>query len=120
MALPGRKQEWDDENATSPFCLVFAGSTLPGPRVPGLGPGLVPPSASPARGAWLPGGRSYLGLSLGRSRYNVSCGTRLCLRRQRPPVQLYAGTMIGNFWGVELGYLDMAASRARAGTRARA
>ena len=58
---------------------------------------------------WLPGpGRSYLGFNLGRSRYNLPCGsaTLLCDDTDRS-VQLYAGKMIGDFWGVELGYLNM-------------
>src|SRR6185369_9900283 len=58
---------------------------------------------------WLPGpGRSYLGLNAGRSRYNLPCGsaTLLCNDSDRS-VQLYTGKMIGDFWGVELGYLNM-------------
>ncbi|HXE48924.1 MAG TPA: outer membrane beta-barrel protein [Ramlibacter sp.] len=58
---------------------------------------------------WLPGpGRSYLGLNAGRSRYNLPCGsaTLLCDDSDRS-VQLYTGKMIGDFWGVELGYLNM-------------
>jgi OmpA-OmpF porin, OOP family len=58
---------------------------------------------------WLPGpGRSYLGLNLGRSRYNLPCGSAslLCDDSNRS-VQLYTGTMVGDFWGVELGYLNM-------------
>jgi hypothetical protein len=34
------------------------------------------------------------------------------------PLELYTGTMLGNFWGVELGYLE-AARLARAGAPAR-
>jgi OmpA-OmpF porin, OOP family len=58
---------------------------------------------------WLPGpGRSYLGLNLGRSRYNLPCGSAslLCEDTDRS-MQLYTGAMIGDFWGVELGYLNM-------------
>lgn len=71
--------------------------------------GSATPADTPPRGAWLPGGgRSYLGLNLGRSRYGVSCGspTLLCDNKDTS-AQLYAGAMLGNFWGVELGYLHM-------------
>ena len=65
-------------------------------------------TAAPPRGAWLPGGRNYLGLNLGRSRYSISCPptSPLCDDSDRS-AQLYAGRMIGNFWGVELGYLNL-------------
>lgn len=62
----------------------------------------------PPRGEWLPGGRSYLGLNMDRSRYGTACGgtTLFCDQTDRP-TQLYVGTMVGNFWGVELGYQNM-------------
>jgi OmpA-OmpF porin, OOP family len=69
------------------------------PGVPGLG------SAS---SLWLPGSsRSYLGLNLGRSSQHLACGSiaLLCDDTDRS-MRLYAGRMIGNFWGVEVGYLD--------------
>ncbi len=57
-----------------------------------------------------PTGHNYLGLNLGRSHYNVPCGTvsvsLLCDDTKRS-VELHAGTALSNFWGVELGYLDM-------------
>ena len=55
-----------------------------------------------------------------RSRYNVSCSTTalLCDDSDRS-AEFYAGTMIGNFWGVELGYLNMGRiARESAETRA--
>jgi opacity protein-like surface antigen len=67
------------------------------------------PSADSPRSSWLPApGRSYLGLNLGRSNYNIPCGSisLLCDDTDRS-VKLYAGTMVGNFWGVELGYINM-------------
>ena len=80
------------------------------------------PGAETARTSWLPAaGRSYLGLNLGRSNYNVPCGSisLLCDDSDRS-VQLYAGTMVGNFWGVELGYINMGRiARAGGDTRAR-
>lgn len=52
--------------------------------------------------------RGYVGLSLGRSRYAAPCGaTSLNCDSTDNSVQVSAGSMIGNFWGVELGYLDM-------------
>jgi len=68
----------------------------------------------------VPNSRSYLGLNPGRSRHNVSCSTTalLCDDSDRT-AELYAGTMIGNFWGVELGYLNMGRiARATGETRA--
>lgn len=90
--------------------LLFTASALPVPAAAQLAAWSEnTPAVSPApRGAWLPDGKSYLGLNLGRSRYNISCSTTalLCDDTDRS-AQLYAGTMIGNFWGVELGYLNM-------------
>ena len=72
--------------------------------------------------SFMPGkGRSYIGLSLGRSRYGVTCGaTSLSCDTRDSSVQVAAGAMAGNFWGVELGYLDMGRiSRGGGTTRAR-
>jgi OmpA-OmpF porin, OOP family len=57
--------------------------------------------------SWLPGTeRSYLGLNVGRSnRLPCASITLLCDDTDRS-MRLYAGKMVGNFWGVELGYLD--------------
>jgi OmpA-OmpF porin, OOP family len=59
--------------------------------------------------SFLPGkGRVSVGLSLGRSRYSAPCGaTSLNCDSSDNSVRIYAGTMPGNFWGVELGYIDM-------------
>jgi OmpA-OmpF porin, OOP family len=52
-------------------------------------------------------GRNYLGLNVGRSRYGVTCGTTsLLCDDAAPSTEFYAGRMIGNFWGVELAYLN--------------
>ena len=67
------------------------------------------PSGASTRSSWLPAaGRSYLGLNVGRSNYNIPCGSIAftCDDKDRA-LRLYAGTMPGNFWGVELGYLNM-------------
>ena len=90
------------------LCLVFttAATSLVLPVAAQTPPGSA--GADKSR-IWLPGpGRTYLGLNLGRSRYNLPCGsaTLLCDDTDRS-VQLYTGTMIGDFWGVELGYLNM-------------
>lgn len=51
---------------------------------------------------------SYLGLSLGRSNYNVSCPTTsLTCDDSDTAVRLYGGAMLADHWGVEIGYLDM-------------
>jgi OOP family OmpA-OmpF porin len=59
--------------------------------------------------SFLPGkGRASVGLSLGRSRYSAPCGaTSFSCDSTDNSVQLYTGTMPSNFWGVELGYIDM-------------
>jgi len=64
--------------------------------------------ASAPRTEWLGSGRSYLGLSLGRARYGVNCGSAafVCDTKDQA-VKVTAGVMTGNFWGVELGYLDL-------------
>lgn len=92
------------------ICLIFAAAGLCAPAAAQMvvGPQGDPAVQSSTRTAWLPGARSYLGLNLSRSRYNVSCGTTALLCDDSDQgAQLYAGTMIGNFWGVELGYLNM-------------
>jgi len=101
-----------------PWCLVFA-AALSGIPMVATAQGFVDRASgnaissaseplAPPRGSWLPGTRSYLGLSLGRSRQEISCATAsLLCERQEGPTQLFAGTMLGNFWGVELGYVDM-------------
>jgi OOP family OmpA-OmpF porin len=104
------------------LCLLFAAAALPAPVAAQVAAGAdgSPAADAAPRGAWLPGSKTYLGLNLGRSRYNVSCGTTalLCDDSDRS-AQLYAGTMIGNFWGVEMGYLNMGRI-ARAGGETRA
>jgi OOP family OmpA-OmpF porin len=59
--------------------------------------------------SFLPGkGRGYVGLSLGPARYSAPCGaTSFNCDSTDTSVQIYAGNMPSNFWGVELGYIDM-------------
>lgn len=65
--------------------------------------------ASPAESTgWGLHNRGYLGLSLGRSSYNLSCPTTsLTCDGSDTAVRLYGGAMMGNYWGVEVGYLDL-------------
>lgn len=66
-------------------------------------------SSSVTGRSYLPGkGRGYVGLGLGQARYSAPCGaTSFACDSTDNSVQIYAGTMPGNFWGVELGYIDM-------------
>ena len=87
---------------------------------PTSGSSTADPSAS-AR-SLVPGkGRGYIGLSLGRSHYTSSCGaTSFSCDSNGNAVEISVGSMLGNFWGVELGYLDMGRiSRGGGTTRAR-
>ena len=64
--------------------------------------------SSASSGDWFANRGGYLGLSLGRSRYNVDCGgAAFICDRSDQAVKVTAGAMSGNFWGVELGYLDL-------------
>ncbi len=49
----------------------------------------------------------YVGLNLGRSKYNTTCGNGLfaCDDSDRA-VHLYGGSMFSDYFGVELGYLN--------------
>ena len=57
---------------------------------------------------WQTSARSALGLNVGASRAGGGCGTTalICDNPERT-ARLHANTMIGNHWGVEVGYLDM-------------
>jgi opacity protein-like surface antigen len=65
--------------------------------------------SSPAARSFMPGkGRGYVGLSMGPSRYSAPCGAAsFSCDSTDNSVQIYAGNMPSNFWGVELGYIDM-------------
>jgi OmpA-OmpF porin, OOP family len=77
------------------------------------------PSVSFASG-WQHTGRTSLGLNIGSSRIAAGCGTTalICDNPDRA-ARFYANTMIGNHWGVEVGYLDLGRIAA-AGGQARA
>ena len=70
---------------------------------------IVQAQDSPAARSFLPGkSRASVGLSLGRTRYAAPCGaTSFNCDSTDNSVQIYAGAMPSDFWGVELGYLDM-------------
>jgi len=87
------------------LCFVFAATAA----LSGSAFAQAPADAgSTSTGRGLMSGRGYLGLSLGRSSYSFSCGiTALACEDKDRAVRLYGRTMIGNFWGVEVGYLDM-------------
>ena len=75
---------------------------------------------SPATGQWFASGRGALGLSLGSSRYGAACGgTAFVCDNTDQAFRVSAGTMVGNYWGVELGYVDLGRI-ARAGGTTRA
>lgn len=99
------------------LCLVVAGAAAAA-----ILPAAAQTQAAEGTGtSLLPSARhSYLGLNLGRSHYNLHCGSTsfLCDDTDNS-VQVYAGTMVHNFWGVELGYLNMGRiDRAGGDTRA--
>jgi opacity protein-like surface antigen len=102
------------------LCFVSATSALTVP-LDALSQVAAPgtPSFSFASG-WQTSGRSSLGLNVGASRVGAGCGTTalICDNPERT-ARLYANTMIGNHWGVEVGYLDMSRIAAAGGeTRA--
>jgi OmpA-OmpF porin, OOP family len=52
--------------------------------------------------------QSYLGLNLGRSHYENTCGgTALVCDQGNQTARLYAGTSFGRNWGAEFGYVDL-------------
>jgi OmpA-OmpF porin, OOP family len=76
----------------------------------------TPVTAPPPQGVWLPGNRSYIGLNLGRARSNVACSsTALTCEDSYRSTQFYTGTMLGNFWGVEMAYQNTARGPRMAG-----
>jgi OmpA-OmpF porin, OOP family len=81
-----------------------------------------PADTSSSARSFLPAkGRGYVGLSVGRSRYGAPCdATSFGCDRSDNAFQLSAGSMVGSFWGVELGYVDMGrVARGGGTTRAR-
>ena len=70
----------------------------------------------------LPGGRSYLGLNVNRTQSNLPCASTtamLCDDSERSS-NLFAGKMIGSFWGAEVGVLNMGRLPRDGGTESRA
>ncbi|HET6827088.1 MAG TPA: hypothetical protein VFH35_00300, partial [Ramlibacter sp.] len=62
--------------------------------------------------------RSYLGLSLGPSRQELSCLPGAC--EPRPSAHVYGGYMLSRHMGLELGYMDLGRVEAGAGLRVQA
>ena len=101
------------------LCLVPAVSALVFPVAAASQTAADTPSFSFA-GGWQNSGRTSLGLSVGSSRVAAGCGTTalICDNPERA-ARFYANTMIGNHWGVEVGYLDLGRIAAAGGeTRA--
>jgi OmpA-OmpF porin, OOP family len=77
-------------------------------------------SGAAPTGSWFGSGHGYLGLNIGRSHYGVSCGgTAFVCDNTDRSIRISAGTMASNYWGVELGYVDLG-KIARAGGNTRA
>ncbi|MDB5870955.1 MAG: outer membrane protein precursor-like protein [Ramlibacter sp.] len=90
------------------LCLVFAFSALGLPMAAHSQGLAAAGDRSLLSNIWYPtNSRSSLGLSVGPSQRGMRCGSTalLCDNTDRA-AQLYAGAMVGNFWGVELGYAD--------------
>ncbi len=91
------------------LCFVFAAAPalwLPAVAQSQTGSGTSTPTPFSRNGFGGHGG--YLGLTLGRSQYQVPCPTTsLVCDNNDTAIRLYGGAMIGNHWGVEIGYLDM-------------
>ncbi len=94
-------------------CALLAGAALPAFA--------QTPAPAPTNKSWMSSGRGYLGLNVGRSRYNAPCGpSALACDSRDSAAHLYAGSQMGQFWGLELGYLDMGnVARGGGTTRAR-
>jgi OOP family OmpA-OmpF porin len=102
----------------SPFCLSLTGVALSALGIAAFAQSSapVPAGSSTAR---LYGSRPYIGLSLGRSYYRTGCGAiTLGCDSNDDAAHLYVRSMIGNFWGAELGYVNM--GRMDRGGRAKA
>lgn len=90
----------------SVVCVVLAAA----PALWGAASAQTAPGSGPSAtgGDWFGKPRGYLGLSLGRSRYSLDCGgVAFVCDKSDQSVKVTAGAMSGNFWGVELGYLDL-------------
>jgi len=80
----------------------------------------LPAVAQTTSSNWFGSGHRYLGLNLGRSHYGVDCGgTAFVCDTSDRSVQVTAGAMASDYWGVELGYMDLGRI-ARAGGKTKA
>lgn len=101
------------------LCPVFAAMALGLPlaaQSQGLGSNVALAPVSLQSGST---GRGHLGLTLSRSTSGLPCNatTLFCDSTERV-TRVQAGTMIGNFWGVELGYADKGRTAGLAESRA--
>ena len=103
---------------TSLLCLLLvAASAMWAPALAQTSAGTASTTTPSAAGLH---SRGYLGLSLGRSSYNLSCPTTsLVCDDTDTAVRVYGGAMMSNHWGVEIGYLDLG-RMAREGGKTRA
>lgn len=91
----------------SPLCLVIVATAAAAP-LSVHGQAAEPAAAAHTlKGGWFGNTRTSLGLTIGRARSALPCGSTslLCDNSDRI-AHVYADTMIGKFWGVEVGYLD--------------
>ena len=88
--------------------LLFAAVSVPGGPAVAQTPAASSSTTTPSWSEGFHAGRGYLGLSLGASKYHVPCPsiTLACDTRDNA-ARLYGGAMVGNYWGVEVGYLDL-------------
>jgi OOP family OmpA-OmpF porin len=93
-------------------CLLVAAALVSGNVLAQATPPAPAPAAATGAGTgssmvpW--SGRGYLGLNVGRSRFAAPCGAAAFgCDNAATSASLYAGSMVNNFWGVELGYIDM-------------
>jgi opacity protein-like surface antigen len=109
LGVPERdKQEPAMTASRNLLCLVSAASALVFPMAAlSLVASPDAPSSSFATG-WQTSGRSSLGLNIGTSRVGSACGAAalICDNPERL-ARFYANTMIGDRWGVEVGYVDL-------------
>ena len=90
------------------LCLLIAAASVPGGPVVAQTPATSSSTTTPSWTDGFHAGRGYLGLSLGASKYHVPCPSiTLACDTADNAARLYGGAMLGNYWGVEVGYLDL-------------
>ena len=90
------------------LCLLIAAVSVPGGFAVAQTPATSSSTATPSWTEGFHAGRGYLGLSLGASKYHAPCPSiTLACDTADNAARLYGGAMVGNYWGVEVGYLDL-------------